>query len=210
MSGPAGRPPGRRQPATRRGQWRLSQKAISELKNAIRQEQKDRREKWQGWLALLIGFVGALIGLLSEDRRRVAPGIPGDRGHEEIRRQCHERARQDADLRRLCRRPVKVGVLRSIQAGADARGATRFAACACGPAGTGRQRDLHLPAPALDTTLDSCPNRVAGVGQRLATGRQDWVLPFALLLSGTLQPTVGLSAPIAYPRCGQGRIDERR
>ena len=42
--------------------------------------------------------------------------MPGDRGHEEIRRQGHERARQDADLRRLRRRSVEVGVLRSIQA----------------------------------------------------------------------------------------------
>ena len=47
------------------GRWRLSQKSISELKSAIREEQKDRREKWQGWLALLIGLVGALIGLTS-------------------------------------------------------------------------------------------------------------------------------------------------
>ena len=41
----------------------------------------------------------------------------GDRGHEEIRRQGHERARQDADLRHLRRRSVEVGLLRSIQAG---------------------------------------------------------------------------------------------
>ena len=33
---------------------------------------------------------------------------------------------------------------------------------------------------------------------------------FPLLLSETLQPTVGLSALIAYPRCGHGLIDERR
>lgn len=47
------------------GRWLLGQKTVSELRNAIRREQKDRREKWQGWLALLIGLIGALIGLLS-------------------------------------------------------------------------------------------------------------------------------------------------
>ena len=47
------------------GQWRLSQEAISKLKDTIRQERKDRREYWQSWLALLTGFIGTLIGLLS-------------------------------------------------------------------------------------------------------------------------------------------------
>lgn len=43
------------------GRWRLSQNTISELKKAIRQEQKYRREG----VALLIGLIGALTGLLA-------------------------------------------------------------------------------------------------------------------------------------------------
>ena len=47
------------------GRWRLSEKALSNLKQAIRQEQKHGREHWQSWLMLVIGLIGALIGLLS-------------------------------------------------------------------------------------------------------------------------------------------------
>ncbi|MCH8282108.1 MAG: hypothetical protein IIC96_15665 [Chloroflexi bacterium] len=47
------------------GRWRLSQNILSELKKAIRQDQKYRREYWQSWLVVLIEFIGALIGLLS-------------------------------------------------------------------------------------------------------------------------------------------------
>ncbi len=47
------------------GGWRLSQNALSELKKEVQQEQKYQREHLQGWLVLLIGFIGALIGLLS-------------------------------------------------------------------------------------------------------------------------------------------------
>ena len=52
--------------------WRLTEAAISNLKDDIRKEQKERRERWQSWLgafagiiAALTGIVGALIGLLS-------------------------------------------------------------------------------------------------------------------------------------------------
>lgn len=47
------------------GRWRWSKETISNVKKIIREEQKYRREHWQGWLALLIGLVGALIGVLS-------------------------------------------------------------------------------------------------------------------------------------------------
>ena len=47
------------------GRWRLSENALSNLKQAIRQEQKHGREHWQSWLTLVIGLIGALIGLLS-------------------------------------------------------------------------------------------------------------------------------------------------
>lgn len=47
------------------GRWRLSQGTLSELKKAIHHEQKYRREYWQGWLALLVGLIGALTGLLA-------------------------------------------------------------------------------------------------------------------------------------------------
>ena len=77
----------------------------------------------------------------AEDRRRRAPGMPGDRGHEEIRRQCHERARQDAELRRLRRRSVEVGLLRSIQAG-DAK---EHAQLPENPAAAGLRRPAARP-----------------------------------------------------------------
>lgn len=49
----------------RNGKWRLTRRASSELRVAIRQEQRERRQHWQAALALLIGLVGALIGLVS-------------------------------------------------------------------------------------------------------------------------------------------------
>lgn len=47
------------------GLWRLNQVAIANLKDAVRQEQKDRRERWLGWITALTGLIGALIGLVS-------------------------------------------------------------------------------------------------------------------------------------------------
>ena len=47
------------------GRWRLSQTSIFELKKAIQEERKSRRDHWQSWLTLLIGLIGALIGLFS-------------------------------------------------------------------------------------------------------------------------------------------------
>ena len=51
--------------STTTGRWRLSQTTIFELKKAIREERKARREHWQSWVTLVIGLIGALIGLLS-------------------------------------------------------------------------------------------------------------------------------------------------
>lgn len=47
------------------GQWRYSQEKMLEIRQDIWQERRLRREHWQGWLAAVTGFVGALIGLLS-------------------------------------------------------------------------------------------------------------------------------------------------
>jgi len=47
------------------GRWRFSHATISQIKDAIRQEQKHRREHWFGWLSAITGIIGALIGLLS-------------------------------------------------------------------------------------------------------------------------------------------------
>ena len=47
------------------GRWRFSHAEISQIKDAIRQEQKHRREHWLGWLCAITGIIGALIGLLS-------------------------------------------------------------------------------------------------------------------------------------------------
>lgn len=47
------------------GRVRWTQKTISNVKTAIREEQKYRREYWQGWFAMFIGALGALIGVLS-------------------------------------------------------------------------------------------------------------------------------------------------
>ncbi len=47
------------------GRWRLTPHALSELRTAVRQEKKVRREFWQTWLILLTGFMGTLIGVLA-------------------------------------------------------------------------------------------------------------------------------------------------
>jgi hypothetical protein len=47
------------------GQWRLTDDALHSLRMAIRKEQTERREHWQSWLTLIIGLIGALIGLAS-------------------------------------------------------------------------------------------------------------------------------------------------
>lgn len=45
--------------------YQLKPDAIAELRSAIRKEKKERREGWQSWAALAIGFVGAMIGLVA-------------------------------------------------------------------------------------------------------------------------------------------------
>jgi hypothetical protein len=47
------------------GKWRLTNDALHSLRMAIRKEQTERREHWQSWLTLIIGLIGALIGLAS-------------------------------------------------------------------------------------------------------------------------------------------------
>ncbi len=46
------------------GKWRLTEHALAELRSAIRKEQKEYREAWQGWLTPIIGVTGALTGLV--------------------------------------------------------------------------------------------------------------------------------------------------
>lgn len=43
----------------------LSPKGIAELRTAIRQEKRERRENIQRWIAILIGLIGALTGLIA-------------------------------------------------------------------------------------------------------------------------------------------------
>ena len=45
------------------GRYYLTKQALSELRTAIRREQKNRQEVWLPWLAALTGLVGALTGL---------------------------------------------------------------------------------------------------------------------------------------------------
>ena len=45
------------------GHYHWTQKTISNVKKAIREEQKYRREYWQSWVTLSIGVIGALTGL---------------------------------------------------------------------------------------------------------------------------------------------------
>lgn len=47
------------------GLWRLAEHPISELRDVIRREKKERREHLQSWTVLLTGFAGTLIGLFS-------------------------------------------------------------------------------------------------------------------------------------------------
>ena len=47
------------------GLWRLSPEEVGKLRSAVRKEEKERREHWQVWATLLIGFMGTLIGLVS-------------------------------------------------------------------------------------------------------------------------------------------------
>jgi hypothetical protein len=51
--------------ATTAAQYQLKPAALAELRSAIRQEKKERRESWQSSAALAIGLIGALIGLFS-------------------------------------------------------------------------------------------------------------------------------------------------
>ena len=45
--------------------YQLKREQLAALRSAIRKEKKERREGLQSWAALLIGLVGALIGLFS-------------------------------------------------------------------------------------------------------------------------------------------------
>jgi hypothetical protein len=47
------------------GLYHLTPHALHELRAAIRTEKKARREEWTIWLALLIGAIGALSGLIA-------------------------------------------------------------------------------------------------------------------------------------------------
>jgi hypothetical protein len=47
------------------GLYHLTPHALHELRAAIRAEKKARREEWTIWLALLIGAIGALSGLVA-------------------------------------------------------------------------------------------------------------------------------------------------
>jgi hypothetical protein len=45
--------------------YQLKMGPLAELRSAIRKEKKERREAWQSWAALLIGLIGAMIGLVA-------------------------------------------------------------------------------------------------------------------------------------------------
>ena len=45
------------------GHYHWSHKTISNVKKAIQEEQKYRREYWQSWVTLSVGVIGALTGL---------------------------------------------------------------------------------------------------------------------------------------------------
>lgn len=47
------------------GYWMLTRKGITSIEKAITEKKAARREAWQSWVTLLIGLVGALIGLVS-------------------------------------------------------------------------------------------------------------------------------------------------
>lgn len=47
------------------GRYRLSKKAMMELRRLLRKEQKERREGVMLWLAAVTGIIGALSGLLA-------------------------------------------------------------------------------------------------------------------------------------------------
>ena len=43
----------------------LSEKGVTELRSAIRRERKERREAHISWIAIIIGLIGAITGLLA-------------------------------------------------------------------------------------------------------------------------------------------------
>ncbi len=45
------------------GKWYMTVKALSELRSAIRQENKERFDQWLRWLPGLTGILGTMIGL---------------------------------------------------------------------------------------------------------------------------------------------------
>ena len=47
------------------GLWQLSPEELAKLRSAVRREQKGKRDHWQVWATLAIGFMGTLIGLVS-------------------------------------------------------------------------------------------------------------------------------------------------
>ncbi len=47
------------------GNWHLKTKGISEVRNLIRQEEKERREKIAFWISILFGLIGAFTGLIA-------------------------------------------------------------------------------------------------------------------------------------------------
>lgn len=46
------------------GLWRLALPAQAELRKAIHDYEKERRERFQSWLIALSGFIGAMTGLI--------------------------------------------------------------------------------------------------------------------------------------------------
>lgn len=51
--------------ATTAAHYQLKLSAIAELSAAVNRVKKERRDAWQSWVTLLIGVIGALIGLMS-------------------------------------------------------------------------------------------------------------------------------------------------
>lgn len=47
------------------GLWQLSPEQLAKVRSAVRKEEKEKRDHWQVWATLAIGFMGTLIGLVS-------------------------------------------------------------------------------------------------------------------------------------------------
>lgn len=47
------------------GNWHLKTKGIAEIRNLIRQEEKESREKIAFWISIIFGLIGAFTGLIA-------------------------------------------------------------------------------------------------------------------------------------------------